>query len=283
MGHRRRDRDGTIWRRTRLARVRRLLLTSEAIVMKRFLLAGFATLFVTAAARPVRADDKDPSAVLDKAIKAMGGEEKLKKIDAIAWTTKADITFNDNTNHFTSHSTLQGVDHYRSELEGDFGGNPFKGVTVLNGDKGWRRFGDNKTDLEGDALANEKRRVLLQALPSLLVPLKGKGFKLESAGEEKVGDKPAAGIKVTGPDGKDFTLFFDKESGLPVKLVAKVVGFGGDEFTQETIYKDYKDFDGIKKATKAESKRDGQDFVKAEITEFKVLDKVDSKTFSEPE
>jgi len=251
--------------------------------MKRFLLAGFATLFVTAAARPVRADDKDPSAVLDKAIKAMGGEEKLKKIDAIAWTTKADITFNDNTNHFTSHSTLQGVDHYRSELEGDFGGNPFKGVTVLNGDKGWRRFGDNKTDLEGDALANEKRRVLLQALPSLLVPLKGKGFKLESAGEEKVGDKPAAGIKVTGPDGKDFTLFFDKESGLPVKLVAKVVGFGGDEFTQETIYKDYKDFDGIKKATKAESKRDGQDFVKAEITEFKVLDKVDSKTFSEPE
>ena len=52
---------------------------------------------------------------------------------------------------------------------------------------------------------------------------------------------------------------------------------------EETTYKDYKDFDGIKKATKAESKRDGQDFVKSEVTEFKVLDKVDSKTFSEPE
>ena len=251
--------------------------------MKRSLHAALAIMFVSATGSLARADDKDPSAVLDKAIKALGGEEKLKKIDAITWTSKADITFNDNTNHFTSHATLQGLDHYRSELEGEFGGNPFKGVTVLNGDKGWRKFGDNKMDLEGDALANEKRRVYLQVLPSLLVPLKGKGFKLESVGDEKVGDKPAAGIKVTGPDGKDFTLYFDKESDLPVRLVAKVVGFGDDEYTQETTFKDYKDFDGIKKATKADSKRDGQEFIKSEITEFKVLDKVDSKTFSEPE
>ena len=156
-------------------------------------------------------------------------------------------------------------------------------MTVLNGDKGWRKFGDNKMDLDGDALANEKRQIYLQVIPSPLLPLKGKGFKLEAAGEEKVGDKPAVGIKVTAPDGKDFTLYFDKESGLPVKLVAKVVGFQGDEFTQETTYKDYKDFDGIKKATKVESKRDGENFIKSEITEFKVLDKVDPKTFSEPE
>ena len=122
----------------------------------------------------------------------------------------------------------------------------------------------------------------LDALPATLVPLKGKDYKLEAAGEEKVDGKPALGIKVTGPDKKDFTLYFDKESGLPVKLVAKVSGFQGDEFTQETTYKDYKDFGGIKKATKHESKRDGEPFVTSEINEFKVLDKVDDKTFSEP-
>ena len=88
---------------------------------------------------------------------------------------------------------------------------------------------------------------------------------------------------MTAPDGKDFTLYFDKETGLPAKLVAKVSGFQGDEFTMETTFKDYKEFDGIKKATKTESKRDGQDFVKSEISEFKVLDKVDPKIFSEPE
>ncbi len=45
----------------------------------------------------------------------------------------------------------------------------------------------------------------------------------------------------------------------------------------------YKEFDGIKKATKTESKRDGEDFIKSEISEFKVLDKADPKTFAEPE
>ncbi len=117
-----------------------------------------------------------------------------------------------------------------------------------------------------------------------LVALKGKAFKVETADEVKVDDKPAAGIKVTGPDKKDFTLYFDKESGLPVKLVATVAGFGnGEDFSQETTYKDYKDFDGIKKATKVESKRNGEAFIKSEITEFKLVDKVDPKTFSAPE
>jgi hypothetical protein len=250
--------------------------------MKRSLLAAFAIMFVSATTSLVRAADTDPSAVLDKAIKALGGE-KLDKVDAISWKSKVAITFNDNTNEFTSHATLQGLDHYRAEMDGEFGGNPFKGVTVFNGDKGWRRFGENKMELEGDALANQKRQIYLQVIPALPTLLKGKGFKLAAAAEEKVDGKPAAGIKVTAPDGKDFTLYFDKETGLPAKLVAQVSGFQGDEFTMETTFTDYKEFDGIKKATKAESKRDGQAFVKSEISEFKVLDKVDPKIFSEPE
>ena len=80
----------------------------------------------------------------------------------------------------------------------------------------------------GRALANQKRDVYLQIVPEMVVPLKGEGFKVESAAEEKVGGKPAAVLKVTGPDGKEFQLFFDKESGLPVKLTATVAGFQGE-------------------------------------------------------
>jgi DNA invertase Pin-like site-specific DNA recombinase len=52
--------------------------------------------------------------------------------------------------------------------------------------------------------------------------------------------------------------------------------------TQETTFANYKEFGGIKKATKIENKRDGEKFLEQEITEFKVLDKVDPKTFDEP-
>jgi hypothetical protein len=229
-----------------------------------------------------RGDEADAKAVLDKAIKALGGEEKLGKAAAITWKAKGKITFGENENDISTNSTAQGLDRYRSEFEGEFNGNAVKGVTVLNGDKGWRKFGDNEMELDGDALANAKRTVYLQVVPTTLVPLKGKGFKVETAGEEKVGDAPASVLKVTAPDGKDFKLSFDKSSGLPVKLVAVVVGFNGEEFTQETTFAGYKDFDGIKRATKVESKRDGNRFIVSEVTEFKLLDKVDPETFAAP-
>ncbi len=252
--------------------------------MKRFLGAILATFLMSILVSPVQADDKDLQAILDKAIKALGGEAKLKKVESVTLKTKGTINFGGNESEFKSHVTIQGLDHFRSEVEGEFNGETRKFVRVLSGDKGWIKFGDEPRELEEEAVGHEKRRAYLEILPMTLVALKGKEYKLEAGPEAKVGDKPAAAIKITPKDGKDFTLYFDKESGLPVKLVAVVAGFGGgDEFTQEALFKDYKDFDGMKKATKVETKRDGEDFIKSEITEFKVVDKVDPKTFSAPE
>jgi hypothetical protein len=231
---------------------------------------------------PARADEKEAKAILDKGIAALGGAEKLGKIVAVTWKTKAKLTLNDNENSLELKSTAQGLDKYRAEFQGEFNGSQLKGVTVLDGKKGWRKFGDDVMELDDDALANEKRSIYLGITPTTLVPLQGKGFKVETAGEEKVGEKPAAVLKVTGPDGKDFKLFLDKADGLPVKLVATVVGFDGSEFKQETTFSAYKDFGGIKKATKVSSKRDGEKFFDQEVTEYKVLDKVEPDTFTEP-
>jgi hypothetical protein len=227
---------------------------------------------------PARADDLDAKSILDKATKALGGEEKLAKVAAYSWKSDGTVNFNGNENEFHSQVTVKGLDHFRRE----FGNDNFNGVVVLAGDKGWRKVGDNFTELEGDALANEKRGVYLQVIPITFMPLKEKGFKYETGGEEKVGDKPAVILKITGPDGKDFTLCLDKESGLPVKQVARVLGFQGQEYTAETTFADYKDFDGLKKATTIEVKRDGETFQKMKITEFKILDKVEPETFAEP-
>ncbi len=239
--------------------------------------------FLAVAVNLAQADDQDVKAVVEKGLKALGGEEKLAKIEAYSWQSKGKISFNDNDNEITLKGTAQGLDHYRGEFEGDFDGNKIQGITVVNGGKGWRKFNDNLMELDADALASEKRNVYMNVVATTLMPLnKGKGFKAESAGEEKVGDKPAIVLKVTGPDGKDFRLFFDKESGLPVKSEATVTGFDGGEVRQESIYRDYKDFHGIKKATKIEINRDGKKFIQQEITAFKVEDKVDAETFAEP-
>ena len=250
--------------------------------MKRFLGAWLAAALLTGQGAALRADDKDATAILDKAIAALGGEEKLAKAGSASWKGKGTITFNDTENPIKTKTTIQGLDRNRAEFEAEFNGNEVKGVTVLDGNKGWRKFGDESQDLDGEALATEKRRAYLQAAPATILPLKGKGFKVETAPDEKVDGKPAAVIKATGPDGKTFTLAFDKESGLPVKMTARVKGWQGEDYEQETTMSDYKEFGGIKRATKTESKRDGNPFVKLELSEFKVEDKLDPETFAEP-
>jgi hypothetical protein len=232
---------------------------------------------------PVRAADAtDANAILDKAVQALGGAEKLGKVKAASWTAKGTITFMGNDNPFTSRAVVQGLDHNRQEFEGEFGGNPVKGVTVLAGEKGWRNSGDTHSELDQEGLANEKRTAYLALIPIMILPLKGQEFKVEAIADADVGGKPAAGIKATGPDGKDFSLYFDKENGLPVRMVAKVAGFMGDEDSQETTFSDYQDMAGIKKATKIQVKRDSEKFIDEQITEFKALDTVDAKTFAEP-
>jgi hypothetical protein len=246
-------------------------------LVRRFQELALAAAFLPMLGVPAQADDKDAKAILDKAIKALGGEEKLGKAEAFSWKSKGIVIFNGNESESNTEMTVKGLDH----LHREFGNDQFHGSVVLSGDKGWRKFGDDLRNLEGDFLANEKRNAYLHVVPITLMPLKGNGFKCETSGEEKVGDKPAVILKITGPDGEDFTLSFDKESGMPVKEVAKVLGFQGQELTQEITFADYKDFDGIKKATKIEIKREGERFQTMEITGFKVLDKVDPETFAE--
>jgi hypothetical protein len=65
-------------------------------------------------------------------------------------------------------------------------------------------------------------------------------------------------------------------------VVAKVVGFMGEDFIQETTYSDYKEFDGLRRPTHMVSKRDGEPFLEQRLTEFRALTMVDPKTFAEP-
>jgi hypothetical protein len=218
-------------------------------------------------------------AVLNKAIKAFGGEERLSQVKAATWNARGKIRIDGKEHAITSESAVQGLDQFREEVYTELLDRKAKAVQVLYGDKGYRNIADLAMDLDAQGIADLKRTVYLLVIPATIVPLKDKAYRLEALAEEKVGNRLAAGIKVTPPDGKDFRIFFDKETGLPVKLVARVVAVGGGEFTDETTYADYKDFGGIKKATKITTKRDGEKLMEQEITAFKIVDNLDEKAF----
>jgi hypothetical protein len=255
--------------------------------VKRLIGAALAGVVLTSLVSTVRAEGKKEGgaadAVIDKAVKALGGMENLGKAHAMSFKTKGTVTIGGEDNKITGETFAQIPGKYRAEVEGEVMGNKIMLITVMSGDKGWRKFNDDVTTFDKDAVANEHRNVYLQLVPTLVFPLKLKQiFKVEVAGEEKVDGKTAEVLKVKGPEGKEFKIFFDKDSGLPLKTVANVAGFMGDDAVQETTYADYKDFDGIKKATKIVTKRGGEKFLNLDVTEFKVLKEVDPKKFEEP-
>jgi negative regulator of sigma E activity len=250
--------------------------------MRQFHRAIFWLAMTSSIAIPVRADEKEAKATIDKAIKAMGGEEKLTGIKAFSAKGKGQIALEGNDYDFTFEMTTKGIDQYRSSYEVEVDGKKFDGVTVLDGDKGWKKEAGEVKKLDGEALAVEKRNAYLDVVPILIVPLKHNGFKLDSASDEKIGDKAVAVVRVTGPEGKEFTLYFDKESGLPVKMNGLVTDGQGEEAMHETTFEEYKDFDGIKVATRSRIRRGDKRYIEVEGMELKVLANVEPETFVEP-
>src|SRR5579871_1009058 len=163
--------------------------------MTRLIGVALAMVLLCGLIRTVRADAPDTTATVDKAIKALGGEEKLGKAKIISWKLKTKFKFGDREIENTSQTTLQGLDHFRQVIEGEFNNMPFKAVTVLVEDKGVGNFGGMRMDLDKDAVATTKRAIYLTAIPMTLLPLKSKDFKMETIADEMVDGKPAVGIK----------------------------------------------------------------------------------------
>jgi hypothetical protein len=249
--------------------------------MKRLLSGLLLLALVWAASGVALAAGAEPHAILDRAIQALGGAERLAKVQAVSWTGQGTITVEDVESPITVRVAAQGLDHYRQEFEAEFGGNKVRGRLLVAGDKGSREFGGDKTVLDQTALGNEKRNAYLSLLPITLLPLKGKEYRLELLAGEKIDDKPAVGLKVTPPDGRPFRLYFDPENGLPMKLSARVVGFNGEESTEETTFSDYQEIAGLRKATRVLSRRNGEKFLDLRISDFKMPEQLDPKTFTE--
>lgn len=250
--------------------------------MKSFGIILFVILSAALGASSLRADDAAAQAILDKALQALGGEERLTQAKAFHFTAKGTIALNGNDFEGSFETTVDGLQHRRMEFEGEFGGTRIKVISVLNKNHAWRHYFDMGRSLNANLVMNEKQLLYIQHSQMTIVPLKGKEFTVESVDEDKVGDQVAFAVTFTGPDGKDFKLWFDKESGVPVKMVARVLDLQEREVTQETLLSDYQKADGLRYAAKIEIKRDGQPYVTQQIVSFKVLDKPDPKVFEEP-
>jgi hypothetical protein len=228
------------------------------------------------------ADQDEAKIIIDKAIKAHGGQEKLAKFKALTLRLKGTIHQGGMDIAFSGEVVTQGIDQNRLALDADGNGTKFTFVQVLSGDKAWNKVNDTTEELNPDQLAEVKEGAYHNWVMTL-APLKDKAFTLSSLGEVKVEKRPALGVRVSSKGHRDVNLYFDKETFLLVKTEMRVKDDqSGMEVSQEDTYSDYKDINGIKEAMKIVVRRDDKPFVEATVEEVKREEKLDDSIFSKP-
>lgn len=225
----------------------------------------------------------DAKAVIEKAITASGGAKNLEKLKATRTQGKGTVSIMGQEFPFTIDLYQQMPDKARTVLKLNINGMDINIVQILNGDKGWAQIQGMTMDADADAIGQMKASAYAARL-STLTPLQGGGFTLTGLGETDVKGKPAVGVKVASAGQKDVNMYFDKASGLLIKLTRPGVDpVGKKAVTQDEYYSDYKDFEGVKQPTKMVVHHDGNLFMSAELNQITIVPMFEAKMFARPE
>ena len=248
--------------------------------MRKLLLAACAAALFVGNAVAAPADD-EARAIIERAIKAHGGFDRLSRVRADRVKCKGVLILNDKETPFTSETTVQPPNQFRNvfELQG-----PRKAVFVeiLDGDKVLFSI-DGQPQKVDDGLATEVRETMQLNRVIRLVPLlTDKAYTLQPLGEVKIEDQPALSVKAAAKERREVRLFFNKANGLLIKTEHLMEDDAGKKVVQEEFYGDFKDDQGYKRPMKITAYRNGKKIMEADILDVKYLDKVDEEEFTKP-
>ncbi|HWY88958.1 MAG TPA: hypothetical protein VNX28_19750, partial [Gemmataceae bacterium] len=228
--------------------------------------------------------DDQARAVIDKAIRAQGGEASLAKL----WLVRLKGTSKEPGGTTTWEQTVRLPDRMKNVQNGELDGQKASMVVVVSGNRGWTR-----QQLSGKG----KPRELAQELPmeivemikeelyasmlETLISLKEKQYQLSALPEAKVNGRLAAVVKVASKGHEDVKLYFDKENGLLVKREQSRDILMLGRIIEEVFYSDYQETDKVKLPRKVVKIADGKKS-EYQIIEVQFFDKLDDRVFTNP-
>jgi hypothetical protein len=253
--------------------------------MRAVVRGGLGVLLLASTAGLLRAGDNkaEIKQVLDKAIKAAGGQAKVARLRAVTFKGKADLTIGDEQINLNHEVSARGWDKYRVQLEVQSNGRNVTILLVMNGDKAWATEAGKVKEAKAKEIGFVRDFFYALRLPQMLPAVqKDKAFRASHLGEVKVGERGAVGLAFTRKGRPDVSVFFDKKNGLPVKSVVRLKTPNNQEKEVELLFTDYKEFDGLKHCSKITVRVDGQDYP-TELTELQTPEQLDADLFARPD
>jgi hypothetical protein len=232
----------------------------------------------------VRADD-EAKRVLEQAAKAHGGVENLAKHKDQSVVQKGKMHI--STMGVELDGTMEmsaNIHRFRQDFQFSLMGMDFMQNVAFDGKEMW-------VSLNGKVVLTQDKKEDLDLIKEMIysesaatMALMGdKTLELSIIGEDKVGDTPVVGVRVSKKGHKDVSLYFDKETHLLKKTQFRGLDFQSHaEVEEERIMNDYKEVDGEKQPMRLTINRDGKKYLEMEVSETKYVDKLDDNLFAKP-
>jgi hypothetical protein len=211
-----------------------------------------------------------------KAIQAHGGDAKLRR-SAFSIRVKGNVFEGDQIVAHSGSISAQGpycsrivVKTPRTEM-----------LFVVNGEKGWVRHGDITRRMTEAELFSAKEDAYQDWVVSL-VPLMRENFTMATLDQAQVRGRWAIGLRISQQGRRDIDLYFDRETWLLVKSSTMRRGSHEKDERWEVISEEFREFDGVRIATKSVIYRDMKRWLESEVIEARFVNELPPETFAEP-
>jgi hypothetical protein len=236
-----------------------------------------AAMFAGAVASARAADQTTAAEVVERAIKAQGGDEALVRSRTLSRTGAGTMSLSGATLPFTEETTMALPDRIRITVDIEKGA---RVTLIVNGDKGWQASGGAVLELGKERLdeVREESNVLWLAT---LTPLLKEPYTLTPLPDGSVDGSPTSGVKASAKGHTDVSLYFDKRTNLLVKIQRRARE-SGVTLNKTYLFSDYKDVDGVKLPVREVQLLEGKKFIERTSANYKLLSRVDDTTFAKP-
>jgi hypothetical protein len=223
-----------------------------------------------------------PRGIIERAIAAHGGQERLAAVRADKVKLKGTLHVGAASLPFTNELTLQLPGQFKSVVTLIEGDRPHTLVHLLDGDKATILLDGQPQPVAGAHLGQLRQTLQLEQALRLVPLLTDPGFTLHLLPEVKYNNLVYVGVRVAGKGQRDLKLYFDRASGLLVKAEHLLDGPGGQDVVQEAYYGDYRDVGGYRRPGKVVAFRAGKKVMEAFLLEARRLDRIDPIEFTRP-
>jgi hypothetical protein len=222
------------------------------------------------------ADDRAAALpVIERAVKAHGGADALAKAQICIRSGNGTIWVG-GEQPFRTELIVNLPSQVR--LSADVSSSTL--VLVLNGDKGWQLTGGAVTDLSKQRLSELQEEGYVMWLATV-APLLKEGFDFRVLPEAKLGGRPTEGLRVLAKGRPEVALYFDKETGLLVRISRKATE-AGLPVDKDYLYSDHKDYEGVKLPSKEIVMLNGKKTTEVNFTTCKFLPRALESSFTRP-